>query len=334
MTAEHYVHTVSVVIPVYLGETTLPALVEELEALTTEFTTPANNAAVVTEVLLVDDNGPDGSAQVIRRLESEHMNVRGIWLSRNYGQHAATLAGMASSGGDWIVTMDEDGQHDPADIPSMLDAALAGTAHVVYGAPVNKPPHGRLRRSSSRLAKRILAALLAGKGTNPAQFQSYRLMLGEIGRGVAAYSGSGVYLDVALGWVTTRITTAPVTLRVEQRESSGYSYRALAGHFWRMVLSSGTRGLRLVSIAGGISALAGVAFAGFLVVQRLAGGDFPEGWASLMSVTLLAAGAILISSGIIAEYIGVSVGMAMGKPPYMTVSDPMKGPLGQRRPER
>jgi glycosyltransferase involved in cell wall biosynthesis len=329
-TTAQFVHKISVVVPVYLGETTLPGLMSELAPLTKPTVTPEGHTAVITEVLLVIDNGPDDSAAVVRVLETEHAFVRGIWLTRNFGQHAATLAGMASSGGDWIVTMDEDGQHNPADIASMLDVALLGGSHIVYAAPTNKPPHGRLRGSASRLAKKSISYLFGGKLNDPTNFQSFRLMLGEVGRGVAAYSGSGVYLDVALGWITNRVGTAPVVLRAETRAVSGYSYRSLIGHFWRMVLSSGTRVLRLVSVLGAVSAVIGFSFAVFLLVQRLSGGDFPQGWASMVSLSLIASGAILMSLGIIAEYVGVAVNMAMGKPLYMTMSDPMKGPLGHR----
>jgi polyisoprenyl-phosphate glycosyltransferase len=111
--------TVSVVIPVYSGATTLPGLVAEIEALR-ELTTPAGRHAVLAEVILVWDNGPDDSDEVIRALAAEHDWVRPVWLSRNFGQHAATMAGMASTGSDWIVTMDEDGQHDPAAIGLLL----------------------------------------------------------------------------------------------------------------------------------------------------------------------------------------------------------------------
>ena len=99
----------------------------------------------VAEVLLVHDCGPDDSARVMRELEKAHPFARAIWLSRNFGQHAATLAGMASAGGDWIVTLDEDGQHDPAYIGAMLDVALAEQASVVYARPTNEPPHGAVR---------------------------------------------------------------------------------------------------------------------------------------------------------------------------------------------
>lgn len=325
-----YIHTISVVIPVYLGEQTLGALIDELKPFLETFTTPQGASARVQEIVLVCDNGPDNSAIVIRALEAEFSQVRGLWLTRNFGQHAATLAGMASSGGDWLVTMDEDGQHNPADIPRMLDAALAVGAHIVYATPTNRPPHSWLRSTSSRLAKRLMATVFGKKLNPPAEYQSFRLVLGEVGRSVAAYSGSGVYLDIALGWISSRVTTAPVELREERRETSGYSYRSLAGHFWSMILSSGTRGLRLVSVLGGLFALAGVVFAIVILIQRLTGQAIPEGWASMVIVNLISSGVILFSLGVIAEYLGIAVNMAMGKPPYVVMSDPTKGPLGRR----
>jgi len=121
-------HAVSVVIPVYQGARTLPPLLRELAPMADGFNTPLGYRARIAEVLLVHDNGPDDSAKVIRELAEKYDFVRPVWLSRNYGQHPATLAGMASSGGDWIVTMDEDGQHDPAAIGPMLDVAMTEQA--------------------------------------------------------------------------------------------------------------------------------------------------------------------------------------------------------------
>jgi len=320
-------HRISVVVPVYQGERTLPALLEEIERLTTPFVTPGGSDAVVGEVFLVHDNGPEGSAQTIRDLSARYEFVRPVWLSRNFGQHAATLAGMASSGGDWIVTLDEDGQHDPAEMVGLLDAALREGADVVYGKPTNQPPHSVFRNITSRGSKRVIEVLAGSSDTS--LYQSYRLVLGEIGRSVAAYAGPNVYLDVALGWVSGRIATAPVTLREEGERRSGYSLRRLLSHFWRMVLSSGTRGLRLVSGLGALCGLAGIVVAIVLAISRIVGGPVAEGWTSLIVVILLGTGAILFALGIIAEYIGVAVNMAMGRPLYLIVSDPARGPLGR-----
>lgn len=323
-------HLISIVVPVYRGERSLPVLLDELLPLAKLFVTPDGHDARVAEVLLVHDHGPDESARVIRELAARHVLVRPVWLSRNFGQHAATLAGMASSGGDWIVTLDEDGQHDPADIGAMLDVALARQASVVYADPLNEPPHGAVRNAASHGAKWLIDKLVGSDASSV--FHSYRLVLGEVGRSLAAYAGAGVYLDIALGWVAGEVATCPVRLRPGADRPSGYNMRTLASHFWRMVLTSGTRLLRVVSVLGAVFALFGLLVAAVLVGNRFARTDIMPGWTSVMVVVLLSTGALLFSLGIVAEYLGVAVNMAMGKPLYLVVSDPQEGPLGRRMP--
>jgi glycosyltransferase involved in cell wall biosynthesis len=319
------IHTVSIVIPVYQGEHTLGGLVAEIAEIAQGSQTRAGVPFRIAEVILVYDNGPDRSDVAIRALVEQYDFVRAIWLSRNFGQHAATLAGIASSASDWIVTLDEDGQHDPREIAGLLDAAISTRAQIVYGKPVNPPPHGVLRNAASKSAKALVSRLLVD--TNAADFNSYRLVLGSVGRGVAAYAGSGVYLDVALGWVAGNYTTAPVTLRAEGRQS-GYSLYRLISHFLRLLLTSGTRGLRLVSILGMTFAILGVLLALWIIVIKLTTGISAQGFAATTVILLITSGAILFSLGIVAEYIGVSVNMAMGKPAYVITTDPNDGPLG------
>ena len=320
-------HRVSIVIPVYQGEHTLKGLVQEIALLSVPTRTPAGHEFLVTEVLLVNDHGPDRSDEVIRELAAAHEFIRPVWLSRNFGQHPATMAGMASSSGDWIVTMDEDGQHDPANVGDFLDVALQEGAQLVYADPVNRPPHNVLRNGSSRLAKWVFSTFLTGK--SEATFQSYRMVLGEIGRSVAAYAGSGVYLDVAMGWVAGPPAACPVRLREEGGRASGYSTRALLSHFVHLVLSSGTRALRMVSALGALFAVVGIGYALYLLAVRITSSTTPQGWTSTMVVVLVSTGAILFSLGVIAEYLGVAVNMAMGKPLYLIVGDPKDGPLGR-----
>jgi undecaprenyl-phosphate 4-deoxy-4-formamido-L-arabinose transferase len=224
--------------------------------------------------------------------------------------------------------MDEDGQHDARDIPRMLDTALDNQVPVVYARPTNPPPHGPFRNAASRLAKRILSGL---SGSASGHFNSYRLLMGSTSRSVAAYAGSGVYLDIAIGWIASGFALTDVTLREEGGRASGYTVFSLFSHFWRMVLSSGTRALRVVSALGVIFALGGIALAIILFVERATSPELPEGWTSTIVVLLLGIGAILFSLGVIAEYVGVSVNMAMGRPPYLIVTDPGDGPLGRER---
>jgi glycosyltransferase involved in cell wall biosynthesis len=325
-------HRVSIVVPVYQGAHTLAGLVQEIAQLAVPTPTAHGHEFQVIELLLVHDHGPDRSDEVIRELVAAHDFIRPVWLSRNFGQHPATLAGMASSSGDWIVTMDEDGQHDPADIGDFLDVALSQDSQLVYADPVNRPPHNVLRNGSSRLAKWVFSTFLTG--SSDGTFQSYRMVLGEIGRSVAAYAGPGVYLDVAMGWVAGPTASCPVRLRNEGGRRSGYSTRRLLSHFWRLALSSGTHALRMVSALGALFALGGIAYALYLVLVRFTSDTTPEGWTSTMVLVLVSTGAILFSLGVIAEYVGVAVNMAMGKPLYLIVGDPKDGPLGRNRSGR
>ena len=194
------VHSISVVVPVYRGEGTLAQLVAEIEPLTHTQQTALGNSFRVAEVLLVHDGAIDNSDLVMEELGSRYPFVRLIWLARNFGQHPATLAGAASSTSDWVVTLDEDGDQNPADIGRFLDRALVTGAQLVYALPTNSPSHGWLRNQLSAVTKRFLVPLIASNGV-AVRFHSFRLIHGEIARSLAAYCGHNVYLDVALSWL-------------------------------------------------------------------------------------------------------------------------------------
>ena len=311
------VQQVSVVVPVFDGAATLPALIAELEVLTSESVTPAGVRFTVQEALLVWDGGSKSSAEVAAQLAAQYSWVRVVWLSRNFGQHAATLAGMSSSGGQWVITMDEDGQHDPSAIGTLLDVAIQQEAQLVYAAPTNPRPHGLFRNSASSLARWFFRRVTGD--TAITNFHSFRLIDGEVARGTAAYTGPGVYLDVALSWVVARVATCPVAMRDEGRPASNYSTRRLIQHFGRLVVSSGTRPLVWVSVIGFVFFAIGVLYSIWVVTNRLFGETAPEGWTSSFIATLIVGGLILFSLGIIAQYLRAAVNMSLGKPLYVVV---------------
>lgn len=311
---------VSVVIPVFQGEKTLPNLIRELEVLHHPLATPQGRLFRISEVLLVWDRGPGQSETVIRDLARQYDWVRPVWLSRNFGQHAATLAGMTSSGGEWIVTLDEDGQMDPTFIGPMLDAAYGAKAQLVYADPTNTPPHGAIRNFGSRLAKWFFVKFLTDQKFE--EFSSYRLVLGEVGRSVAAYTGPGVYLDVALSWVVARVTTCSVTMRPEGRPPHGYNYPRLLSHFSRLVISSGTKPLLFVTVIGVAFVILGAIAALWVAYNALFSNLPVSGWASMFIALMVVGGAVMMSLGIIAQYIGAATNMSLGKPLYVVVSDP------------
>ncbi|NTW42159.1 MAG: glycosyltransferase, partial [Cellulomonadaceae bacterium] len=291
--------SVSVVIPVYQGAATLEALIEEIRPLREPTTTPGGLLYRIEEVILVWDHGPDSSDEVIERLATANQWVVPIWLARNFGQHPATVAGMSSSKGDWVVTLDEDGQHRPSDIGLLLDTAERTGADLVYATPTNPPPHSFFRNLASRLTKGVVLRALTGPTAVP--FHSFRLISGEHARAVAAFCGPGVYLDVALRWVIGVTSGCPLAMRSEGREATGYNVRRLVSHFWRLVLSSGNRPLRIVSGLGVLTSVLGLLYSIVLVIERLRGSTEVQGWTSAIVATLVVGGLVLVCLGVIAE---------------------------------
>ena len=324
-----YIATVSVVVPVYRGEKTISTLVTELAPYVDVSTSPSGIKYVISEVLLVHDSGPDNSANVINELGTKLDWVRPVWLSRNFGQHAATLAGMSASVSDWIVTLDEDGQHDPKEIAKLLDTAVTENSQLVYGKFTGGAIHSRWRNFFSALAKWFYTKLLSPQDGE--FFSSFRLMTGEIGRSVGAYAGSGVYLDVALTWVVDRSVACEIQPRVEYPRQTGFTFRRLLGHFLRLVLSSGTRPLRLVSLIGFSSFFVGVIYAAYALYGKIAYGYPVEGWTTVIIFVSTGSGAILFSLGILAEYLGVVVRNAIGRPLYLIRSSPFSDALSRTR---
>lgn len=317
-------HEISVVVPVYRGETTLPALVAELAALTEPRQSPAGHHFVVREVLLVHDHGPDDSAGTIRALAATHPWVRPVWLSRNFGQHAATLAGIASTASAWVATMDEDGQHVPADLGLLLDVALRDRVPLVYGQHEGGAPHARWRNAASAVARRSARWL---SGADVSNFSSFRLVLGSHARSVAAYCSQRIYLDAALAWAIGESSVARVSTRPEWRAGSGYRLRTLLSHFWTLVLSTGHRPLRIVSWIGTLAALAGFAGGIWVLVRKLRDDVAVAGWSSVIVVQLFVGGLVLLALGVLAEYVGTLLRIAQGRPLYVIVDDPAEGPL-------
>jgi undecaprenyl-phosphate 4-deoxy-4-formamido-L-arabinose transferase len=319
------VHDVSVVVPVYRGETTLRPLVEQLSLLTSPSRTPQGASYRISEVLLVFDCGPDRSDKVMRQLEAEHAFVRCVWLMRNSGQHAATAAGIASSGGAWVATLDEDGQHVPSELGRMLDAALSERVHLVYGVNRGGAPHAWWRNATSTVAKRV-ARVLCGSSLD--MFTSFRLIEGTRARAACAYLGSRTFLDVALTWTVNRSVPCVVEPGVEGRAESGYRLMSLLSHFWTLVLSSGTRPLRIISLSGLLAAVAGVVAAVVIVYRKLEHGYDTQGWASTFIAVVIMGGAILFSIGVVAEYVGATLKTAQGRPAFVIGDDPRTEALG------
>lgn len=316
------VERLAIIVPVYRGQECLSRLLAEIEPLTSLTRTPKERLFRVTEVVLVHDNGPDDSDLVMQELALRHPFVKLVWLSRNFGQHAALLAGMARTGADWIVTLDEDGQHDPQDIGRMLDVALDDLVSLVYAFPTNEPPHGAFRNACSRLTKRLAASFLSGHRLD--WFHSFRLIRGEIGRAASEICTTHVYLDVALSWLVGKSSRCPVRMRSEFRTGSGFTLRTLLSHFWKLVLASGTKPLRFIAAIGLAAILVAIGLTGYALWGKLVWKIQVAGWTSLIIALSVFSGLILFALGVLSEYLAIALTMAMGKPLFLTLSRPAR----------
>jgi hypothetical protein len=156
-------------------------------------------------------------------------------------------------------------------------------------------------------------------------------MTGEVARTVGAFAQQGAYLDVALSWVARTSAVCDVNFRNELRPQSGYTIKKLLAHFLRLVVSSGTRPLRLITALGVLSFIAGVIGTIIVLFGKYVAGYPSQGWASLFSLVLILGGAILLALGVIAEYMGVLVRRSIGLPLYVIGNDAQFGPLHKKQ---
>ena len=298
--------TVSVVVPVYNGAPTLEPLVERLEqvlgACTTEF-----------EILLVDDGSKDASWDVVDSLARKHRRCHGLSFMRNYGQHNALLAGIRQARYEVTVTMDDDLQHPPEEIPVLLDGLAAG-ADVVYGAP-RSAAHGLARRLSSRITKMVLkSAMGAESAGHVSAFRCFRTKLRD---GFADVGGPTINIDVLLSWSTSRFT--PVHVRHDKRliGTSNYTLRQLIRHALNMLTGFSTGALRLASLTGFGFTLTGMGVLAYVLVRYFQTGGVVPGFAFLASIVAIFSGAQLFTIGIIGEYLARAYERMMNKPTYL-----------------
>lgn len=297
--------SVSVVIPVYNSREILPTLSARLVAVLDEHVCDY-------EVILVNDGSPDGSWAAVQEAAESHSRVRGLNLMRNYGQHNALLAGIREAKGDLIVTMDDDLQHPPDQVPRLIEA-LSEDLDVVYGTP-RRQQHGLLRDAASLITKLVLTA---GMGADTAQnVSALRVFRTGLRRAFADYRGPNPNLDVMLTWATGRFSAIKVRHEPRASGESGYTVGKLVRHALNMLTGFSTLPLRLASYLGFASAALGV-----LVLIYVVGRFFIEksvpGFPFLASIIAIFGGAQLFATGIIGEYLGRVHVMSLQEPTYV-----------------
>jgi glycosyltransferase involved in cell wall biosynthesis len=297
---------ISAIVPVYRSAPILPELHRRLtEAL----------AAVADryEIILVEDSGGDASWDVIEGLADQDDHVRGIRMSRNYGQHNALLCGIRAAKYDVIVTLDDDLQNPPEEIGKLI-AGLDDGADVVYGTPTDEQ-HGFLRDQSSRITKLALqSAMGAETARNVSAFRAFRTRIRDA---FTTYRGPYVSIDVLLTWGTTRFSHVAVLHDPRRMGISNYTFRKLVTHAFNMMTGFSTLPLQIASLIGFLFTLFGFGILVYVLISYLTNGSVVPGFAFLASLIAIFSGAQLFALGIIGEYLARMHFRAMDRPTYL-----------------
>ncbi len=310
--------SISVVVPVYNSEQTLATLIARLQ-------TALGGEARALEIILVNDGSRDRSGEVARGLAETNPGVRAISLMRNYGQHNALLAGIRAARHEIIVTIDDDLQNPPEEVPKLL-AEIAAGSDVVYGVP-EREQHGFLRDLASQVTKLTLQNAMGAETAR--QISAFRVFRTNLRDGFSQYRGSFVSIDVLLTWATTRFTAVKVRHEPRTIGVSNYTLRKLIIHAVNMMTGFSTMPLQIASLVGfAFTLLGGLVFL-FVLARYLIEGTSVPGFPFLASIIAVFSGAQLFAIGIIGEYLARVHFRIMDKPAY-TVREESGGANAKR----
>jgi undecaprenyl-phosphate 4-deoxy-4-formamido-L-arabinose transferase len=297
------VASVSVVVPVYNSAGTLSELAARIHASLLPITRNF-------EVILVNDGSQDASWARIGDLVTQYDSVHGIDLMRNFGQHNALLAGIRDARYEAVVTLDDDLQQPPEEIPRLIGKLDEGY-DIIYGIPV-KLHHGLWRNFASRLTKFILTHLIGISDlTEMVAFRAFRTQIRDA---FMNYTGPDVDIDALLSWGSNRYALVPVRYEPRLAGSSGYTFRKLVRLTLYTLTSFSAMPLRLASFVGGIFVLFGFGLFAYVVGRYLLEGGSVPGFPLLASAVALFSGVQLSILGIMGEYLARIHFRVMGRP--------------------
>ena len=300
---EAFSRALSVVVPVYNGAGSLRPLVDRVGAVLD---------GLDYEIVLVNDGSADESWARIEELAAEESRVRGLDLMRNYGQHNALLAGIRAAEGEIVVTIDDDLQNPPEEIPKLL-AELARGHDVVYGATTNEH-YGLWRGLATRVTKLALRSMIGNDVAG--KVGAFRAFRTELRDAFADYAGPQVSIDVLLSWGAGKYSWVEVAHHARGIGRSSYTFGKLATHALNVLTGFSTRPLRIASLIGLVFTLFGVAVLAIVLVSYVTRGGAVPGFAFLASVIAIFSGAQLLTLGIFGEYLARMHARVMERPPY------------------
>lgn len=286
---------ISFIIPCYRSENTIEAVVDEINATMENLKDNYNH-----EIILVNDCSPDNTFATIEELCQKYSNITGVDFARNFGQHSALMAGLRQSTGDIVICLDDDGQ-TPADEAPKLLKALEDGADVAYARYSNKK-HSLFRNFGSYVNEEMARFML----DKPKELyvSSYFAVKRYIVNDMIKYENSYPYVIGLVLRATKNIVNVDVTHRAREVGNSGYTLKKLLGLWMNGFTSFSVKPLRIATILGCISAIAGFVYGIVVIIQKFVLPDRQLGFSSIMSVLVFLGGMIMIMLGLIGEYVG------------------------------
>ena len=301
----------SVVIPAYNSQLTLEPLVERLGRVLSSF-------AGAFEVILVNDGSRDATWQTILDLSSRFPWVRGIDLMRNHGQENALLCGIRLAEFEVIITMDDDLQHPPEEIPRLLQRLSEGY-DVVYGNAIEEK-HSTFRNLAAALMRRLLRRSMGGAEVAPivTAFKAFRT---DLRNAFSGYRSAYVSIDVLLTWATQSFAGVPVRHEPRRCGSSNYTFGRLFAHAINLISGCSTLPLQAASILGVLLAIVGVVVLGSGITLAVLHTGQLGGVLMICGTVVVVAGLQMLILGIMGEYLSRLYARSMDRPAYVMRRD-------------
>ncbi|HYZ93707.1 MAG TPA: glycosyltransferase [Actinomycetota bacterium] len=297
--------TISVVVPVYNGEKTVRTLTERIARVCHEH-------GWAYEAVLVNDGSADQSWSELSALASENNAVVAANMMRNYGQNSALLAGIHLATGDVIVTIDDDLQQPPEEIPKLI-AKLEEGFDLVYGRPAEVQASA-WRKLVGRIARWSLVAASGNKSlTGVTSFRAFR---SEVRSAFDRFAGPNPLIDLLLTWGASRLAFVPVKHELREFGESGYTFRRLMRLMMTALISISTWPFRVASLAGIGLVLFGIAVIVYLEILYAIGRP-GTGFTLLAAVILILSGTQLLGLGLVGQYLGRIHETSSGRPAYV-----------------
>ena len=295
----------SVVVPVFNSEFMLVKLFEGLQKVFTEL-------EKTVQIIFVDDGSRDNSWEVLQGIkQSSPENVVIARLNKNYGQGNSTFCGLGFAKGDRIITIDDDLQQPPEEIPKLIDVFESENRELVYGVYKSKK-HSVARNAGSKMVRKSAKKFM----DKPEMASSLRIFSKALNQKILAHQSNFIFVDELLWWYTTNISFAFVEHRKRVGSKSGYTYGKLWKLLANLLIYYTNFPLRLMVYGGLFFSFVFLIITVYYLIAK-AFFDVPLGYTSIIVGIMFSTSMILFSLGVIGEYVSRLYTFQNRKPPFV-----------------